>query len=48
MKKTSCYFVLFVVKKKPCFFLALRADTSIIKNSGFDSFEAATAWFVIS
>jgi len=30
------------------FILALRAETSIIKHSGFDSFEAATALFVIS
>jgi len=30
------------------FFLALRADTSIIESSGRDSFEAATALFVIS
>jgi len=30
------------------FILALWAETSIIKHSGFDSFEAATALFVIS
>jgi len=30
------------------FFLALRADTSTIEHSGCDSFEAATAYFVIS
>jgi len=30
------------------FLLARRADSSIIQYSGFDSFEAATALFVVS
>jgi hypothetical protein len=45
---SSWFFVSFVVKESLIFFLALQADTSIIEHSGFDSFEAATALFVIS
>jgi len=59
MKKASCPFVSFVVKDflffpfpfclLPFYFLLVCMQTaSIIEHGGFDSFEAATAYFVIS